>query len=235
MIITIDGPAGAGKSSTARAVAERQSFRYLDTGALYRAVALAFVRADVAPTHVNAQALLDDCTLDLQFDDTNALRVLLNDADVTDAIRTSEVGDMASQVAALATVREALLPVQRAIAQRWSTSTGGVVADGRDTGTVVFPDADLKVFMEASLDERARRRYDEYQTDPDAEPPTLAAVREEIRRRDAQDRTRDLAPLRRPTDAVSIDTTSMTFEEQVEAIEALIEQVNAGTDPSPSH
>ena len=235
MIITIDGPAGAGKSSTARAVAERNSFRYLDTGALYRAVALAFVEAEAVPTNEKAEALLANCTIDLQFDDTGTLRVLMDSAEVTDAIRTSEVGDMASQVAALPAVREALLPVQRQIARRWSQSTGGVVADGRDTGTVVFPDADLKVFMEASLDERARRRYEEYETDPDGDTPSFESVREEIRRRDAHDRERDLAPLRRPADAVSIDTTSMAFEEQVEAIEALIEQINAGTDPSPSH
>lgn len=235
MIITIDGPAGAGKSSTARAVAERQSFRYLDTGALYRAVALAFVDAGATPTNETAQALLDDCTIDLQFDDADILHVLINSNEVTDTIRTSEVGDMASQVAALPAVREALLPVQRQIATRWSQSTGGVVADGRDTGTVVFPHADVKIFMEASLEERARRRYEEYQTAPDGDPPSFASVREEIRQRDAHDRERDLAPLRRPDDAVSIDTTSMTFEEQVEAIEALIEQANAGTDPFPSH
>lgn len=235
MIITIDGPAGAGKSSTARAVAERNSFRYLDTGALYRAVALTFVEAEAAPTDEGAEALLADCSIDLQFDDTGTLRVLIDGAEVTDAIRTSEVGDMASRVAALPSVRAALLPVQRQIAKRWGQSTGGVVADGRDTGTVVFPDADLKVFMEASLDERARRRHEEYETDPDGDTPSFESVRDEIRRRDAYDRERDLAPLRRPADAVSIDTTSMTFEEQVEAIEALVEQVNAGTDPSPSH
>ena len=235
MIITIDGPAGAGKSSTARAVAERNSFRYLDTGALYRAVALAFVEAEAAPTNEKAEALLANCTIDLQFDDTDALRVLMDSVEVTDAIRTSEVGEMASQVAALPAVRESLLPVQRQIARRWSRSTGGVVADGRDTGTVVFPDADLKVFMEASLGERARRCYEEYETDSDGDTPSFESVREEIRRRDELDRERDLAPLRRPADAVSIDTTSMTFEEQVEAIEALIEQINAGTDPSPSH
>ena len=235
MIITIDGPAGAGKSSTARAVAERQSFRYLDTGALYRAVAFTFVDSETAPTNENAQALLNDYTIDLQFDDTDALHVLLNSTDVSDAIRTSEVSDMASQVAALPAVREALLPIQRQIATRWSQSTGGVVADGRDTGTVVFPHADLKFFMDASLEERARRRHEEYQADPNEETPPLETVRDEIRRRDAHDRERDLAPLRRPDDAVSIDTTSMTFEEQVEAIEGLIEQTKAGTDPSPSH
>jgi len=235
VIITIDGPAGAGKSSTARAVAERQSFRYMDTGALYRAVALALVEAEAVPTNENAQALLDDCTIDLQFDDADTLHVLLNGTDISDAMRTSEVGDMASQVAALPAVREALLPVQREIAERWSRSTGGVVADGRDTGTVVFPHADLKFFMDASLQERARRRHEEYQADPNEETPPLETVRDEICRRDAHDRERDLAPLRRPDDAVSIDTTSMTFEEQVEAIEALIEQAKAGTDPSPSH
>ena len=232
MIITIDGPAGAGKSSTARAVAERMAFRYLDTGALYRAVALAFVEADDTPTNANAQALLEAYTIDLQFDDEGTLHVMLNASDVSAAIRTTEVGDMASHVAALPAVREALLPVQRRIARRWSQTTGGVVADGRDTGTVVFPDAALKVFMEASLDERARRRHEEYEAETEAETPSLESVREEIRRRDAHDRTRDLAPLRRPDDAVSIDTTAMTFEEQVEAIEALIERVNAGTDPS---
>lgn len=235
MIITIDGPAGAGKSSTARAVAARQSFRYLDTGALYRAVAFAFVDADTTPTNKNAQTLLDGCTIDLRFDDTEALHVMLDDTDVTDAIRTSEVGDMASRVAALPAVRKALLPVQRQIATRWSQSTGGVVVDGRDTGTVVFPNADIKVFMEASLDERARRRHEEYQADPRTETPPLDDVREEIRRRDTHDRDRELAPLRRPEKAVSIDTTTMTFEEQVEAIEALIEKAKAGTDPPSSH
>ncbi|MES3630333.1 MAG: (d)CMP kinase [Longimonas sp.] len=233
MIVTIDGPAGAGKSSTAKEVAERLDFRYLDTGALYRAVALVFVEADASPTNKNADALLSDCSIDLRFSTSDTLRVLIGDRDVSDAIRTSRVGDMASQVAALSAVREALLPLQRDIAARWSRSRGGVVADGRDTGTVVFPAADLKIYMHASLEERARRRMQEYE-----EQQTSASfedVREEIRARDEKDRTRDLAPLRRPDDAVVLDTTSLSFEEQVEAIEALIERAKAGTDVSASH
>lgn len=234
MIITIDGPAGAGKSSTAQAVADRLDMRYLDTGALYRAVAWVLLEAGDAPTDEQARMLLADATIDLAFDEDDTLVVTAQGRVITEAIRTSDVGDMASQVAALPAVREYLLPVQRKLADRWSQTDGGVVADGRDTGTIVFPNADLKIYMHASLDERARRRWAEYQQDAE-NPPSLEDVREEIRTRDQADRNRDIAPLRRPEDAVELDTTCLSFEEQVEAIQKLVIDAMLGTDLPTSH
>lgn len=215
MIITIDGPAGSGKSTTARAVAKRMGFVYLDTGAMYRALALAFLRAEAPPTPAGADDVLPRVRVDIRYVD-DAMQVLLNGNEVSGQIRTGEVGKMASQISALPAVREKLLGTQRRVGREQAERHGGVVLDGRDTGTVVFPEADLKIFMIADAEERARRRLEEY--DKDGEPAEFGDVLAEIEARDEADRNRDIAPLKRAPDAVDLDTTSRSIDEQVEAV-----------------
>ncbi|PEN15111.1 cytidylate kinase [Longibacter salinarum] len=212
MIVTIDGPAGSGKSTTARAAADRLGFVYLDTGAMYRAIALAFIRRDAEGTPDEARAILPDVRVDIRYRD-NDMRVVLDGEDVSGTIRTAEVGNMASQISALQSVREKLLDTQRRVGREQAEKHGGVVLDGRDTGTVVFPDADVKIFMVADARERARRRLEEYQKQ--GEDVTFESVLREIEERDEADRTREIAPLKRADDAVELDTTSRSIDEQV--------------------
>jgi cytidylate kinase len=185
MLVAIDGPAGAGKSTVARATADALGFTYLDSGALYRAVALAGDR--------------DPASLDIAFDGG---RVLLDGEDVSEAIRTPEISDLASRRAADPTVRAALLDKQRTL-----LAHGDWVAEGRDIGTVVAPGADLKVWLTASLDERARRR---------GQPP------EEIRARDERDANRDHSPMLAADGAVEVDTTGLSIDEVVARLVALV-------------
>jgi cytidylate kinase len=212
VIVTIDGPAGSGKSTTARRAAEALDYVYLDTGAMYRAVALGFLRAGVAPTRDGAAAVLPSLHVGVRYDGPQ-MRVFLEDEEVTSQIRSPEVGQTVSDVSTLAPVREYMVEEQRRIGRAQDEVHGGVVLDGRDTGTVVFPEADLKIFMVADLDERARRRQQEYAESGDER--SLDEVRAEIAERDRQDRHRDLAPLRRAADAVELDTTDCTIAEQV--------------------
>jgi cytidylate kinase len=218
MIVTIDGPAGSGKSTTARAVAERLGYLYLDTGAMYRAVALAFLRAEAEPTDEAAATVLPEMTVDVGYEN-DAMHVYLNGEDVSDRIRTAEVGDMASRVSTLRAVREKMVDEQRRIGRARNAQEGGVVLDGRDTGTVVFPDADVKIYMTADSLERARRRRSEYSDDV-----SLEAVHQEIQERDRLDRERDIAPLRQADDAQVVDTTACTFEEQVDFVVDCVKQ-----------
>jgi len=215
VIITIDGPSGSGKSTTARAVADRLGYLYLDTGAMYRAVALAFLRADAAPTDDAATDLLPDLRIDIRYDG-DAMRVHLNGEDVTEAIRTQAVGTMASRVSQLAAVREKLVREQRRIAAERVAAEGGIVLDGRDMGTVVFPDADVKIFMVADARVRAERRHAEYTAQ--GRDVSLDAVHEEIMERDRQDRNRELSPLQKADDAVELDSTDRSIDEQVEFV-----------------
>jgi cytidylate kinase len=212
VIVTIDGPAGSGKSTTARRAAEALDYVYLDTGAMYRAVALGFLRAGVAPTRDGAAAVLPSLHVGVRYDGPQ-MRVFLEDEEVTSQIRSPEVGQTVSDVSTLAPVREYMVEEQRRIGRAQDEVHGGVVLDGRDTGTVVFPEAELKIFMVADLDERARRRQQEYAESGDER--SLDEVRAEIAERDRQDRHRDLAPLRRAADAVELDTTDCTIAEQV--------------------
>lgn len=212
VIITIDGPAGSGKSTTARRAADALGYVYLDTGAMYRAVALGFLRAEAPATSEAAETVLADLHLDVRYEGDN-MHVLLGDDDVTDRIRTGEVGEMASQVSSLRAVREQLVEAQQRIGREQEERHGGVVLDGRDTGTVVFPDADLKIFMVADVEERARRRQREYAQDGKEVP--IDEIRDAIEERDRRDRNRDLAPLRRADDAVTLDTTDRSINEQV--------------------
>jgi cytidylate kinase len=198
MVIAIDGPAGAGKSTVARALAERLGFTYLDSGAMYRAAALASLRR-AAP----AATLAPFLHIDLGD------RVTLDGEDVTDAIRAPEVGEAASRVAADPRVRQAMVAKQRAL-----LATGDWVAEGRDIGTVVAPDAKLKVFLTASPQERARRRAADLGADP-------GVIQAEQAIRDERDTTREHSPLRPAPGAVELDTTGLTLDEVVERIAGL--------------
>jgi CMP/dCMP kinase len=211
IIVAIDGPAGAGKSSTAKRVAENLGYFFLDTGAMYRAVTLAVLRRSNVPA--NGSALIKAAEeSDIRFVHQNsAQHVYLNDEDVSSAIRTPEVTQNIAPVAANAGVRTILVKKQQKLGEN-----GGVVVEGRDIGTVVFPNAELKIFMIASLEERARRRAVELEEQ--GIKVDLAQLREEIRRRDESDSTREHGALIRAADAVEVDTSMLTFDQQVEKI-----------------
>ena len=211
--IAIDGPAGAGKSSIAREVASQLGFVYVDTGALYRATALFSLEYSTREEFL--KALEDDCHLELKyFGGTQC--IFLNGDNVTEKIRTPEISMKASEISALPEVRAFLLETQKDIAREFN-----VIMDGRDIGTVVLPDADLKIFLTASAEERASRRYLELEEKPDA--PTYEQLLEEIRQRDYNDTHRKIAPLKCAKDAVRIDSTTMGFHEVCEEIMDLVE------------
>ena len=209
--LAIDGPAGAGKSTVARAVASALGWRYVDSGAMYRAVALAVLRAGADPADEDAVATIAEGA-EVDLDGT---KVWLEGADVSERIRASDVTKIVSTVAANPRVRSALLGKQRALA-----ATADVVMEGRDIGTAVLPDAEIKVYLTAAAAERARRRALEQGLPQD--DTTLAAMERELSRRDTADATRDVAPLTRADSAHEVDTTGLTLEEVVERIRAIV-------------
>jgi cytidylate kinase len=216
LIVAIDGPAGSGKSTTARRVAKETGYLYLDTGAMYRATALAFLRRDREATSEAARAVLPDVQLGVKHE-RGEMRILLGDDDVTRAIRTPAISRLTSTISELRPVREKLVEEQRRIARRFvSEEGGGVVIDGRDIGTVVFPDADVKVFVVADPEVRARRRKRDLEADEVS--VSFEEVLADIKERDRQDRRRDIAPLRRAEDAIELDTTHRSVEEQVQFV-----------------
>ncbi len=212
LIVAIDGPASSGKSTTARAVARRLGGLYLDTGAMYRALALAFLRAEEEPTPEGAARLLPEVAVRVSHTE-GEMRVALGEEDVSEEIRTQAVGEMASRISALPAVREKLVEAQRAAAHAHEAEGKRVVLDGRDIGTVVFPEADVKIFVVAEARERARRRQAELAER--GEDVSLDAVQDEIEARDRKDRERALAPLKKADGAVVLDTTLLSVEEQV--------------------
>ncbi|MDI3299418.1 MAG: (d)CMP kinase [Bacillota bacterium] len=209
-MIAIDGPAGAGKSTVARSVAAALGYTYIDTGAMYRAVALAALEAGIPPGDAEAVSRVAR-EVDVRLRDGGRPRLLLAGRDVTDRLRSPEVEAVVSTVAAHGEVRRVLVALQRRLA-----AEGGVVLDGRDTGTHVVPDADCKVFLTASVEERARRRLRQLQRE--GYRMDLGEVAEEIRRRDAMDSGREVAPLRPAPDALVLDTTGMTVSGVVQLI-----------------
>jgi len=214
-IVTIDGPAGAGKSTAARALAAHLGYAFLDTGAIYRAVAVAARRGGLDWKDGPRLGQLAG-RLDIRFASEGGInRVLLDGADVTADIRTPEISEGASQVSALPEVRGALLGLQRDIGAR-----GRIVAEGRDTGTVVFPHAQAKFFLTAPAEERARRRTRELAAA--GRPSDLATVMREMELRDARDSSRAVAPLRKADDAVEIDSLGLTPEQVVERMAAVV-------------
>ncbi len=212
-VITVDGPAGSGKTSTARAVAARLGFRHLDSGALYRALTFALLKERVPEQEwatLESEQLTD---LNVEIDTTDeGVNIYHDGVLLTSELRSPEVTACVSAVAGLPAVRDWLLGVQRS-----AGAQGNLVADGRDMGTVVFPDADIKIFLVATLEERARRRL----LQDGGREPTAAEVQEEaqhIEERDRADRSRSHSPLKRPEHAVEVDTTGMPFDEQVSLI-----------------
>lgn len=219
--VAIDGPSGAGKSTIARAVAERLGFVYVDTGAMYRTIGLAVCRAGVQlGDTAGILPVLPGIGVSLNYQD-GVQHVLLNGEDVSDLIRTPEMSKYASFVSAVPEVRAFLLDTQRDMAKKCS-----VIMDGRDIGTVILPDAEVKIFLTASPEARARRRYLELQQK--GENVTLDEVLADMIQRDRDDTTRAEAPLRQAEDAVLVDTSELTLEESMDAVEAVIRRVLEG-------
>jgi cytidylate kinase len=225
-VVAIDGPAGAGKSTVARRLAARLGFTLVDTGALYRSVALGAKRAGVAwddETGVTsvARRIVSARSLELLADEERGVRVRLDGEDVSDAIRAAEMGMGASRVSAIAGVRDALFQLQRLAGEN-----GGVVLEGRDIGTVVFPDAEVKFFLTASPEIRARRRYDELVQR--GERVEYDATLAEVRARDQKDTMRPIAPLRQADDALLIDSSARAIDD---VVEQMAERVMARQHP----
>ena len=206
-IIAVDGPAGAGKSTVSKICAAKLGYTYIDTGAMYRAVALKVLQSD-KPVD---DSLIVDVTRDIRIELDESARVFLDGREVTTQIRTPEVSRTASLVAKVGYVRQKLTELQRQMASR-----GNVIMDGRDIGTQVLPNADLKIFLTATVAERARRRFDELKAKGHA--ADLAQIETEITLRDKQDSEREIAPLAQAEDAILLDTTRLTIDEVVAEI-----------------
>ncbi len=210
IIIAIDGPAGSGKTTTAKMLADRLHYIYIDTGAMYRAITLAALREEIDITEEALGELVENLIIELA-QSPHGQRTFLNGEDVSEHIRQPEVTQNVSAVSAKVAVRRAMVEQQRMIGR-----SGGVVMDGRDIGTVVFPNAEVKVFMTASIDKRAQRRSSEMNTK--GIPSTTEEVAQQLKERDKSDSERAVAPLVKAADAVEIDTTKLSVSEQVEKI-----------------
>jgi CMP/dCMP kinase len=226
LIIAIDGPVGSGKSTVARRVAESLGYSYLDSGAMYRALALAALRGGVSlEDPAGLERLTESTRIDFERH-ADGQRVLLHGADVTDEIRAQEISFAASKVAALAGVRRVLVAEQRR-----AGSGGAVVMEGRDIGTVVFPSAELKIFLDAALEVRARRRW--LQQQEKHEPAIFERTLVETRERDQRDRERVTSPLVRAADAVLVDNTAMDAEETARLIVLLARELESEKGSTP--
>ncbi|MEY3313766.1 MAG: (d)CMP kinase [Ignavibacteria bacterium] len=207
IIIAIDGPAGSGKSTTARLVAQRLGFIYVDTGAMYRAVTLAWLREEKPEIDIFLNNLPD---ISLSRDsETQEQKTLLDGVDVSNAIRTSEVTEQVSYISSLKKVREKMVSIQRNIG-----IDHNVVMDGRDIGTAVFPNADVKIFMIADLKKRASRRLEEIQSKGIHQVPSLDELIQQMKDRDAFDSSREIDPLKMADDALLLDTSNLSIEDQ---------------------
>ena len=216
--IAIDGPAGAGKSTIARKVAAELSIIYVDTGAMYRAIGVYAIRKGVDTKNAPAvAALLPVISLELTYSEEQGQRIFLNGEDVSSEIRLPEMGMAASNVSAIPEVRAFLLEQQRGMAKRQS-----VIMDGRDIGTVVLPDAEVKIFLTASAEERARRRWKEFSEK--GLPDTYEEILADVIRRDEQDMNRPIAPLKQADDAILLDSTALNFAETVEKVKEIIKE-----------
>lgn len=210
--IAIDGPAGAGKSTIAKMVSKKLGYIYVDTGALYRTIALYITENNISDEDI--ESALTKANVSLKFID-GAQRVFLGDRDVSDIIRTPEISMAASRTSAIPAVRAYLFETQQNIAK-----SNSIIMDGRDIGTVVLPDADVKIFLTASAEERANRRYKELAEKPDC--PSYQEILDDIIKRDYQDMHRETAPLKQAEDAVLVDTTTLNLEESANEIVRII-------------
>lgn len=217
VIVAIDGPSGAGKSSLTKLLAQRLGYIHIDTGAMFRSIALMAKREGIAPDDDEALAELCRRT-DIAFSrNGESVRVLVNGEDVSGAIRSEEIGLLTSTISARKPVRDALLEMQRRMGE-----SGGVILEGRDIGTVVFPDAEVKFFLSASAEERGRRRYLELAAR--GEQATLEETIAKVISRDRQDEGREHAPLRMADDAIPIDSTALSIDEVLEIMENAVRQ-----------
>ena len=214
--IAIDGPAGAGKSTIARKLAAELGYHYVDTGAIYRTVAYFFDLWGVSPKDIDGiRRYIDELTVSLFYDEEGLQHMLMNGMDVTEDIRTQEIGQKASIISAHAIVREMLLDMQRDVAKEYD-----VIMDGRDIGTVVLPKATVKIFLTASPEIRAKRRTEELKAK--GQKASYEKVLQEIQQRDYQDTHREVAPLKMSRDSIKVDTSDMTLEEVVAAIRQIV-------------
>ncbi len=216
--IAIDGPAGAGKSTIAKALAKDLGYCYVDTGAIYRTMAYFLDLLGVSPKDADGvERYIDELTIKIEYDEEGKQHMLMNGMDVSGEIRTQDISQKASLVSAHKVVRDVLLDMQREVAKQ-----NNCIMDGRDIGTVVLPKAQVKIFLTASPEVRAKRRYDELiAKGQKAELPTIL---QEIIQRDHQDTTRPIAPLKQAKDAVLVDTSHMTIEEVIAAMRKIVEE-----------
>lgn len=221
MVIAIDGPAASGKSTTAKLVAQRLGYLYIDTGAMYRAMALKALQNGITLSDRSAVAKLVESTAIDQKSGPDGIQTLLDGRDVSLDIRTPEMSLAASDISAISTVRQRLVKLQQEMGRQ-----GGVVMEGRDITTVVFPDADIKVFMKAGISQRAQRRVEELKTK--GAECSLEDIEKQIAERDAQDSQRADSPLTCTPDSLVIDTSALSIEQQVEQVLAAVRQ-KAGT------
>ena len=214
--IAIDGPAGAGKSTIAKRLAKELGYYYVDTGAIYRTVAYFLDLWGVSPKDIdNVNRYIDELTIGIEYDEDGLQHMIMNGMDVTGEIRTQDISQNASLVSAHACVREMLLDMQRDVAKAHN-----VIMDGRDIGTVVLPKADVKIFLTADPEVRAKRRYDELIAK--GQKADLQRIQKEIEQRDYQDTHREIAPLKQAKDAVKVDTSNLDIEGVVATIKAII-------------
>ena len=220
LVITVDGPAGSGKSTVSKILAERISYVYLDTGLLYRAIAYKAMQRGIYIE--NDEALRELCNdIHIPIETGGDMKVLIDGEDVSDNVRTEEIGMLASSISAISGVRDALLPLQRNAGKY-----GGIVTEGRDMGTVVFPGADVKFYLDADVDERANRRYE--QLIEDGGNAKLDEVRRGLEMRDQRDMGRKVAPLKPAQDSAVIDTTGIDIEKVVKMMVAIVEERSKG-------
>jgi len=218
MVITIDGAAGVGKTSTAKEIAKRLGYQYFDTGAMYRAVTLFFIEENVdLASNSQVTESLDAIRLNIDFSSESEMQIFLDEKNISLKIRNQEVTSKVSAVSALKDVREMMVKIQRSF-----TKDGNFVVEGRDIGTVVFPDANYKFYLQADYDIRAKRRLADFEKINEAK--NINEIKEDLEIRDKYDSTRKLSPLKKPEDAIIIDTTLCSFEEQVNQILKHIEK-----------